>query len=169
MGFSVVSRSTGALAWRRCLRRSLCLSWVLLSPWCSRRQVRARAPPLYLALACLRVWAHHLLLLCPRACGLCVWWRSGPLWWCVAPVSRFHRGGVPFIPSLLPVRYSLIPLMFRSSVLAASCSSRVPWRRPHFLRRRRLPPALMALFVSTRMGDHESLEAGGGRVEEVFN
>ena len=54
------------------------------------------------------------------------------------------RGWAPFIPSLHPVRYSLIPLMFRSLVLAASFSSRVLRRRPRFLRRWRLPPALMA-------------------------
>ena len=54
------------------------------------------------------------------------------------------RGWAPFLPSLHPVRYSLIPLMFRSSVLGASCSSHVLSRRPHFLRRWRLPPALMA-------------------------
>ena len=54
------------------------------------------------------------------------------------------RAWAPFIPSLLPVRYSLLPLMFRFSVLVASCSSRVLWRRPHFLWRWRLPPALMA-------------------------
>ena len=76
--------------------------------------------------------------------------------WCVCLVAvvsslvacgsclSVSRGCAPFIPSLLPVRYSLIPLMFRSSVLAASCSSRVLLRRPHFLWRWRLPPALMA-------------------------
>ena len=40
--------------------------------------------------------------------------------------------------------------MFRSSVLAASCSSRVLWRRPHFLWRWRLPPALMAILIPFR-------------------
>ena len=63
-------------------------------------------------------------------------------------------GWAPFIPSLLPVRYSLIPLRFRSWVLAASCSSRVLWRRPHFLRRWRLPPALMAFGERVGAGFH---------------
>ena len=110
--------------------------------------VRARAPSPYLARVCLRVWAYRLLFLCPRACGLCVWWRWCAHRWRVAPVSRFRGGGRPsyhrFFPHGLPVNYSLIPLMFRSSLLPASCSSRVLWRCPHFLRRWRLPPALMA-------------------------
>ena len=64
------------------------------------------------------------------------------------------RGWAPFIPSLLPVRYSLIPLMFRSSVLAASCFSRVLWQRPHFLQCWRLPPALMACGERVGGGFH---------------
>ena len=64
------------------------------------------------------------------------------------------RGWAPFIPSLLHVRYSLIPHMCRSSVLAASCSSRVLWRRPHFLWCWRLPPALMAYGERVEGGFH---------------
>ena len=44
--------------------------------------------------------------------------------------------------------------MFRSSVLAASCSARVLWRRPHFLQRWRLPPALMAFRERVGGGFH---------------
>ena len=44
--------------------------------------------------------------------------------------------------------------MPRSSVLAASCSSRVLWRRPHFLRGWRLPPALMAYGEGVGVGLH---------------
>ena len=139
-----VSRSAGALAWRRCLRRSLCPSWVLLSPWCSRRRVQARARSPYLARACLRVWAYHLLFLCPRACGLCVWWRWRPLWWRVAPVSRFRGVGRPsyhrFVPLGIPSYHScFVPRCWRLLVVRVffggvhiSCGL---WR---------LPPAFMA-------------------------
>ena len=72
-------RSAGALAWRRCALRSFSPSLALPS-LCDLRQ-RARVSP-YLACACLRVRAYHLPFLCPRACGLCVWWR-----WCVLPSS----------------------------------------------------------------------------------
>ena len=40
-----------------------------------------------------------------------------------------------FFPLGLPIRYSLIPSMFHSAVLAESCSSCVLWRCPYFLRR----------------------------------
>ena len=61
-----------------------------------------------------------------------------------------YRGRAPFRPSLHPVKYSLIPLMFRSSVLAASCSSRVSWQRPLSFWLWRLPPALMAILIPFR-------------------
>ena len=100
------------------------------------------------------VLPRHTLLVYASVCGhtrvrgLCVWWRWCALWWRVAPFSRFRGGGcssyLHCFPHGPPIRCSLIPLMFRSSVLAASCSSCVLWRCPHFLRRWRLPPALMA-------------------------
>ena len=157
------SRSGGALVWRRCLRRSLSLSLVLLSWWRSRRRVEARAPSQFLGCLCSRVWAYHLLFLCPRASGLCVWWRWCALRWRVAPFSRFRGVGCPsyhrFFPHGLPIRYSLIPLMFRSSVLAASCSLCVLWRWAHFLWRWWLPPALMA--YGERGGFHGAFSVGG--------
>ena len=101
-------QSARALVWRRCALRSFSPSLAL--PSLCRLRRRARVSP-YLACACLRVWAYHVPFLCPRACGLCVWWR-----WCVLPgsvwlpssgsgVSRFHtvtsfRLGCPLgIPS----------------------------------------------------------------------
>ena len=67
------------------------------------------------------------------------------------PYHSYHHH---FFPHGLPLRYSLIPRMFRSAVLAASCSSCVLWRCPLFLRRWRLPFALMA---------HGAREEGGFR------
>ena len=57
--------------------------------------------------------------------------------WRVAPFPRSR--GFPlsyhhFFLLGLPVRYSLIPLMFRSAVLAAFCSLCVLRQSPHFLR-----------------------------------
>ena len=40
-----------------------------------------------------------------------------------------------FFPRGLPTRYALIPSLFRSAVLVASCSLCILWRCPHFLRR----------------------------------
>ena len=101
-------RSAGALARRCCALRSFSPSLAL--PSLCRLRRRARVSP-YLACACLRVWAYHLPLLCPRACGLCFRWQ-----WCVLTgsvwlpssgflVCRFHtitsfRLGCPLgIPS----------------------------------------------------------------------
>ena len=107
-------RSAGALVWRRCAVRSFSPSLALPSLCRLRRRARACAPSPYLASVCLRVWAYHLLFLCPRACGLCVCWRwcvlSGGVW-LPSPsfaVSRFHtitsfRLGCPLgIPSWRP-------------------------------------------------------------------
>ena len=56
-----------------------------------------------LAIPCLcmlaRVRAYHLLFLCPRACGLCVWWRWCAVRWRVAPFSRFRGGALYTITS----------------------------------------------------------------------
>ena len=52
---------------------------------------------------CLRVWAYHWLFLCPRACGLCVWWRWRPPWWRVAPVPRFRGGARPSCHRVFPL------------------------------------------------------------------
>ena len=49
------------------------------------------------------VWAYYLLFLCPRACGLCVWWRWRPLWWRVAPVSEFRGAGRPSYHRIFPL------------------------------------------------------------------
>ena len=91
----------------------------------------------------LLVCGHTTCSFCALGLVVCVFGGPGILSGGVFSRPSVSRGWAPFIRSLLPVRYSLIPLMFRSSVLAASCSSRVLWRRPHFLRRWRLPPALM--------------------------
>ena len=65
--------------------------------------------------------------LCSQACGLSVWWRWCALWWCVVPFSPIRGGWCfsdhHFFRHGLPIRYSLIPVMFRSSMLAASFSS----------------------------------------------
>ena len=109
--FMLFVRSADALVWRCCAPRSFSPSLALPSLCRLRRRARAGAPSPYLACVCLRVWAYHLLFLCPRACGLRVWWR-----WCVLfggawlpfpgfVVSRFHtitslRLGYPLgIPS----------------------------------------------------------------------
>ena len=72
-------RSAGALAWRPCALPSFS-PFLAPSSLCRLRR-QARVSP-YLACACLCVWAYHLPFLCPRACGLCVWWRR-----CVLPGS----------------------------------------------------------------------------------
>ena len=75
------------------------------------------------------------------------------LWGCLSYHHFFLHG--------LPIRYFLIPVMFRSSVLAASCSSCVLWRCPDFLRRWRLPPALMAYGEREEGGFHGAFSVGG--------
>ena len=50
-------------------------------------------------------------------------------------VSRGFPSYHHFFPRGLPTRYSLIPSLFRSAVLVASCSACVLWRCPHFLQR----------------------------------
>ena len=50
-------------------------------------------------------------------------------------VSRGFPSYHHFFPRELPTRYALIPSLFRSAVLVASCSSCVLSRCPHFLRR----------------------------------
>ena len=130
-------QSAGALAWQRCALRSFSPS-LALSSLCRLRR-RARVSP-YLACACLHVWAYHLPFLCPRAC----WFVCSVAAVCaprlrVAPFFRFRGFPVSyhhFFPLGLPIRYSLIPLMFRSAVLAAFCSLCVLWRCQPFPWRR---------------------------------
>ena len=129
-------RSPGALVWRRCALRSFSPSLALPSLCRLRRRARARALSPYLAGVCLRVRAYHLLFLCPRACGLCVWWRwcvlSGGLW-LPSPgflVSWFHtitsfRLGCPL--GIRSYHSCSVPRFW-----AALCSLCVLWRCPHF-------------------------------------
>ena len=127
-------RSAGALVWRRCALHSFSPSLAL--PSLCRLRRRARASP-YLACVCLRVWAYNLPFLCPRACGLCVWWRwcvlSGGVWLPSSGfvVSRFHtitsfRFGCPLgIHSYhsCSVPRCWRPLLFVCSLAAVTLSS----------------------------------------------
>ena len=90
------------------------------SGWCSF------AIPCLCLLA--RVGIPLLLFLCPRVCSPAA---CGSL----SSVSRGFPSYYHFSPRGLPTRYALIPSLFRSAVLVASCSSCVLWRCPHFLRR----------------------------------
>ena len=157
-----LSRSAGALAWRRCVLRSLSPSLVLPSSWRLRRR---RSGSCFLAIPCLCMLARvgiplalfvpsGLWFVClvgvvcsPVACGSLL----SVSWGC----SSYHH----FFPHGLPIRYSLIPLMFRFAVLAASCSSCVLWWCPHFLRRWRP--------IETEKGERGGSRGGylvGGRV-----
>ena len=82
---------------------------------CTSLSLSILGPPFLVAFAAEGfLLPRHTLLVYACACG--------------HPYHSYHPH---FFPHGLPLRCSLIPLMFRSAALADSCSSCVRWRCPH--------------------------------------
>ena len=123
-----------------CVLRSRSPSLVYLPSWRLRVRARIPAPSPYLSCVCMRVWCGHTILALFTPSGL---WFARLMVVVCSPVacgslSRVSLGCPShhhFSPLGLPIRYSLIPSLFRSAVLAASCSSCVLRRCQYFFPR----------------------------------
>ena len=124
---------------------------------------KPRAPLRYLVCVCLRAWAYHFCSFCALGSAVCVFGGGGLLSGGVWLISLGFLGFPSyhhFFPRGLPTRYALIPSLFRSAVLLASCSSCVLWWCPHFLRRWR-PLALLTRIDGSRIHVRCSPRLGG--------